>query len=410
MFYNKTIAEVTEVIENLHTLFKEYEHLNPEYTNNFEVEPKNLRMSNYHDITVWVKELEEIPHVFIEGLRDIFRRIPANGDVVLTVHSYVTEDEQSYYEDDMWDMELATWGVPVTVEERWGGWSYYYTLTPEDKKRSNKEKWPIYGTLTIRSGLQQITFDGAGIDENIKRLSTYKEATDGLNVLLGAVGQPKIENTVAEVIDSKGLVDDLRSDIVLLQDSINSGEDNTLGHLYSESTLRVYDELVLYFNYGLKQAYLSYNSIGYNYNWNTPSPDKHKELTSATQYTINDLSWKGLSHPGWVSGEDMSGRAVRILKENTATFSTMQRLLEEELEGIFKKPEWRNNYGDGRGVIFSLNILTRGEITNTKGTYRETFFLNEAGQIVATIGGYEDLNVQEAIHRLNSLRDNLGIL
>lgn len=410
MFYNKTIAEVTEVIKNLHTLFKEYEHLNPEYTNNFEVEPKNLRMSNYHDITVWVKELEEIPHVFIEGLRDIFRRIPANGDVALTVHSYVTEYEQSYYDDDMWDTELATWGVPVTVEERWGGWTYYYTLTPEDKKRSNKEKWPIYGTLTIRSGLQQITFEDYGKDENIKRLSTYKEATDGLNVLLEAVGQPKIENTVAEVIDSKGLVDDLRADIVLLQDSINSREDNTLGHLYSESTLRVYDELVLYFNYGLKQAYLSYNSIGYNYNWNTPSKDKHKGLTSATRYTINDLSWKGLSHPGWVSGDDMSGRAVRILKENTATFSTMQRLLEEELDGIFTNPEWRNNYGDGRGVIFSLHILTRGEITNTKATYRETFFLNEAGQVVAVIGGYKDLNVQEAIHRLNSLRDKLGIL
>lgn len=410
MYYNKTIVEVTEAIEKLHTLFKEYEHLSPEYTNNFEVEPKNLRMSNYHDITVWVKELEEIPHVFIEELRDIFRRIPANGDVVLTVHSYVTEDEHRYYEDDMWDTELATWGVPVTVEERWSGWSYYYTLTPEDKKRSNKEKWPIYGTLTIRSGLQQITFDGVGIDENIKRLSTYKEATDGLNVLLEAVGQPKIENTVAGVIDSKGLLDDLRSDIVLLQDSINSREDNTLGHLYSETTLRVYDELVLYFNYGLKQAYLSYNSIGYNYNWNTPSQDKHKGLTSATRYTINDLSWEGLSHPGWVSGEGMSGRAVRTLKENTTTFSTMQRLLEEELEGIFKKPEWRNNYGDGRGVIFSLHILTRGEITKTQDSYRDTFFLNEAGQVVAVIGGYEDLNVQEAIHRLNSLRDKLGIL
>lgn len=408
--YNEhTLYNIIKMEQGVKKLFKKYETLQPSFMVDFTVYHHKIELSQYMEVTVYVRDVDEVPHSFIMGVEDAVQSTLGVGHITINVEPIIDDEDQYDFWDgeDVWDSNLAIW------EQEVGGdpsrLTYHSQSTHEEDRRAKKLEWPFYGTITVNVDRSHMGFERNGNNGNLDELGYYKGLQDNLNKLLRHFGEPEIDFKVIKQVDSGSFITKLSSDIEKIKESITKKGNGYLSNLYSKDTHEVHRELVLYYDVGIKQAYFSYNTVGYAYNWNTALPDAHKGLNFATQYRLNDLSWRGLSSPGWLKDES-AGRCVRTLHEDTGTYKRLQQFFEEELGSLFTQQEWRINRGSGSGVIFTLDVLVGGDITEVKETYKQVLYLNATGQVVASFSSYFELNVTEGKVRLDALRKKLGII
>lgn len=408
--YNEhTIYNIIKMEQEVKKLFKKYETLQPNFMVDFTVYHHKIVLSQYMEVTVYVSDVDEVPHSFIMGVEAAVQSTLGVGHITINVEP-ITDDEDKYDfwgDVDEWDSNLAIWEKEVGGDP--SRLTYHCQSTHEEDRRAKKLEWPFYGTITVNEYKSHMGFERNGNNGNLDELGYYKGLHDNLNKLLRHFGEPEIDFKVIKQVDSGSFITKLSSDIVKIKESLTKKGNGYLSNLYNKDTHEVHRELVLYYDVGLKQAYFSYNTVGYAYNWNTALPDAHKGLNFATQYRLNDLSWRGLSSPGWLKDES-AGRCVRTLHEDTGTYKRLQQFFEEELGSLFTQQEWRINRGSGSGVIFTLDVLVGGDITEVKETYKQVLYLNATGQVVASFSSYFELNVEEGKVRLDALRKKLGII
>lgn len=408
--YNEhTFYGIVKMEQEIKELFSRHEKLQPSFTVNFVVYHHKIEVSQYMEVTVYVSDVDEVPHSFIMGVEDAIRSTLGAGYITINVEPIIDDEEQyDFWEyEDVWDSNLAVW------EQEVGGdpsrLTYHYPSTPEEDRQAKKVDWPYYGNIYIETQRSEINFEQNGNNKELGELGKYKHMVENLNKVLRYFNEDEIDYKVIKAPNTHNLISKLKSDIEVITESITKQGKGYLSNLYSGETHEVHRELVLYYDVGLKNAYFSYNAVGYNYQWNTATPDVYKYLNFAAYYRLNDLSWRGLSHRGWLNDES-SGRCVRTLHEELGTYKQLQGLFEEELGSLFTQQEWSINRGDGSGVIFTMDVLAKGPITTIKESYKGVMYLNKQGQVVARLSGYKKLNIEEGKVRLDALRQKLGII
>ena len=408
--YNEqTLYNIVRLEQEVKELFKKYETLQPSFTINFLVYHNKIELSQYMEVTMYVSDVDEVPHSFIIGVEDAIRSTLGVGYITINVeYNNDYEDQYDFWDsEDVWDSNITIW------EQEVGGdpsrLTYHYQSTHEEDRQAKKVDWPYYGNIYIVPQRSDINFEQNGANKDLGELGHYKDLVENLNKVLRYFNADEIDYKVIKAPNTHNLISKLKSDIEVITESITKQGKGYLSNLYSGETHEVHRELVLYYDVGLKNAYFSYNVVGYNYQWNTAIPDVYKHLNFASYYRLNDLSWKGLSHRGWLSDES-SGRCVRTLHEELGTYNQLQGLFEEELGSLFNQQEWRINRGYGSGVILTMDVLVKGPITAIKESYEGVMYLNKQGQVVARLSGYKELNIEEGKVRLDALRQKLGII
>lgn len=408
--YNEhTFYDIVKMEQEIKELFNAHEKLQPSFGVNFTVYHNKIEVSYYMEVNVYVSDVDEVPHSFILGVEDAVQSTLGVGHITINVE-YVNEDDNKYDfwdDEDVWDRNIAIW------EQEVGGdpsrLRYHYQSTHEEDRQAKKVDWPFYGNIYIDTHRSDINFEQNGNKKELGELGKYKHMVENLNKVLRYFNEDEIDYKVIKAPNTLNLISKLKSDIGVITESITKQGKGNLSNLYSDETHEVHRELVLYYDVGLKQAYFSYNAVGYNYQWNTATPDVYKHLNFAASYRLNDLSWRGLSHRDWLNDES-SGRCVRTLHEELGTYKQLQGLFEEELGSLFTQQEWSINRGDGSGVIFTMDVLAKGLITDIKESYKGVLYLNRQGQVIARLTGYKELNVTEGQVRIDALRKKLGII
>lgn len=394
------VQQLLSLAQGVQSLFKGYGDLLPNLTIGMELQPDELRIDYYNEVRVTVKDINDIPYIFVDRLKWLLRDHRQNG----TYSIQAVSADPDYYDDDWGDL-LEEWTIEVGHND--GKQTVSYSLTETERTHMGTSSWPLYLTLMVTDS--GVRLDNEGGVESLQQLSHYKGVLKDVNVLLKACDREEIGYQPVELPKTDDMVGVLSKDIEYIKGTLNDPSQNKIGQLYQRGTHELYRELELFFGLGDKVAYLSYNAIGYNYNWNVATSLGYAPVKTTTQYTLNDLSWQGLSQKGWQSG-DLSGRCVRSLRSNDETYSTIQSLLAHYLGDLFDDNEWYYNKGSGSGVRFALDTLVDKPITKMERSFEKTLYFTEDNQLVARIQGYKKINEEGSMGKLDELRKALGLI